>query len=46
MFGMMGTGKSSFANTLLGWKQFTEGDGASSVTTTIEVSSVEKPYGG
>ena len=32
MFGMMGTGKSAFANTLLGRKEFEEGDGTESVT--------------
>ena len=45
MFGMMGAGKSTFANTLLGWYQFKEGDGASSVTETIEKSGVKKPNG-
>ena len=32
MFGMMGVGKSTFANTLLGRKEFIEGEGAESVT--------------
>ena len=35
MFGMMGAGKSTFANSLLGRQQFLEGDGADTVTSTI-----------
>ena len=46
MFGMMGAGKSTVANTLLGKVVFEEGDGAESVTDHVQVSSVEKPGGG
>ena len=45
MFGMMGVGKSTFSNTLLGQVKFEEGEGADSVTTAIQVESVDKPDG-
>ena len=39
MFGMMGVGKSTVANTLLGGKeQFKEGDGAETVTEAVQVA--------
>ena len=46
MFGMMGVGKSTFSNTLLGREEFVEGEGAESVTDTIQVAKVQKPDGG
>ena len=46
MFGMMGVGKSTFSNTLLGKEQFDEGEGAESVTEVIQVAEVQKPGGG
>ena len=36
MFGMMGVGKSTFANCLLGREVFTEGDGADTVTVAVQ----------
>ena len=38
MFGMMGAGKSTFANTLLAKNQFKEGDGADTVTVKVQVA--------
>ena len=38
MFGMMGVGKSTFSNSLLGKDVFEEGEGAESVTDTIQVA--------
>ena len=46
MFGMMGVGKSTFSNTLLGGEQFKEGEGAETVTEAIQVAQVQKPGGG
>ena len=46
MFGMMGVGKSTVSNTLLARQEFVEGEGAESVTSTIQVASVNKPGGG
>ena len=47
MFGMMGAGKSTFSNTLLNKPgHFKEGDDADTVTSSIQVASVNMPGGG
>ena len=46
MFGMMGSGKSTVANTLLDRYEFEEGDGADTVTAAVQVAKVPKIGGG
>ena len=47
LFGNMGAAKSSLGNTIIGKQnKFREGDSAASVTSVIQVESVDKPAGG
>ena len=46
MFGMMGTGKTTVANTLLGRNEFEEADSADTVTVAVQVAKVPKIGGG